>query len=85
MAARTQKGFIRRNIADDQVISQRVRDAITNDKSFSGQAKGINIDSDWGVVTLSGNVKNDSEKNKIEALAKSVNGVKKVNNQLKVK
>ena len=71
--------------ANDQAISQKIREAISRDRIISGQGKSININSEWGNVTLAGNVKNDSEKNKIEAIAKSVSGVKKVDNQLKVK
>src|SRR4030095_11119313 len=44
----------------------------------------INVDVDKGVVTLSGTVANAAQKTKAEAVAKSVEGVTGVKNQLKV-
>jgi osmotically-inducible protein OsmY len=44
----------------------------------------INVDVDNDVVTLSGTVANASQKTRAEAVAKSVEGVKSVRNQLKV-
>lgn len=70
---------------DDQVISQRIRNAIQHDRILSGEAKNIDINSNWGAVTLSGSIRNDSEKRKVEVIAKSVQGVKSVDNHLEVK
>jgi osmotically-inducible protein OsmY len=44
----------------------------------------INVDVDNDVVTLSGTVASASQKTRAEAVAKSVEGVKSVRNQLKV-
>ena len=44
----------------------------------------INVDVDKEVVTLTGNVANAAQKTKAEAVAKAVEGVKSVRNQLKV-
>ena len=44
----------------------------------------INVDVDKGVVTLSGTVANAAQKTKAETVAKSVEGVTGVRNQLKV-
>jgi hyperosmotically inducible protein len=44
----------------------------------------INVDSDKGVVTLKGKVDSAAAKKKAEEIAKKVEGVKSVKNQLRV-
>ena len=44
----------------------------------------INVDVDNGVVTLTGTVASAAQKTRAEAVAKAVEGVKSVKNQLKV-
>jgi len=68
----------------DRTISQNIRDAITSDDSLSTNGKNVKIITNDGTVTLRGPVKNDKEKTDIEAKAKQVAGVKKVDNQLEV-
>ena len=68
----------------DRTISQNIRDAITSDDSLSTNGKNVKIITNDGTVTLRGPVKSDKEKTDIEAKAKQVAGVKKVDNQLEV-
>lgn len=70
--------------ATDRAITQRVRDAVMDDDSLSGSAKNLNITTTEGVVTLRGPVQSSSEKSKVDALVKKVDGVKRVDNQLEI-
>jgi len=53
-------------------------------RTFSTNAKNVKIITNEGTVTLRGPVKSDKEKAEIEAKAKRVAGVKKVDNQLEI-
>lgn len=68
----------------DRTITQNVRQAITSDDSLSTSAQNVKIISNDGNVTLRGPVKSEQEKKEIEAKAKQVAGVKRVDNQLEV-
>jgi osmotically-inducible protein OsmY len=68
----------------DRRITQNVRQAITSDDSLSTSAQNVKIISSDGTVTLRGPVKSEQEKKEIEAKAKQVAGVKRVDNQLEV-
>jgi hyperosmotically inducible periplasmic protein len=68
----------------DRQITQEVRKAVTSDDNLSTEAKNVKIITNDGTVTLRGPVKNVKEKSDIEAKAKQVAGVKKVDNQLEV-
>ncbi|MGH7873154.1 MAG: BON domain-containing protein [Candidatus Binatia bacterium] len=68
----------------DRTISQKVRQAIVADDSLSTNAKNVKIITVDGVVTLRGPVKNETEKNNIDAKARQVAGVKNVENQLEI-
>ena len=68
----------------DRTISQNIRAAITADDSLSTNGKNVKIITSDGTVTLRGPVKSDKEKAEIEAKAKQVAGVKKVDNQLEI-
>jgi hyperosmotically inducible periplasmic protein len=68
----------------DRTITQNIRQAITADDSFSTNAKNVKIITNDGTVTLRGPVKSEKEKAEIEAKAKQVAGVKRVDNQLEV-
>ena len=65
----------------DRTISQSIRAAITADDSLSTNGKNVKIITSDGMVTLRGPVKSDKEKAEIEAKAKQIAGVKKVDNQ----
>ena len=68
----------------DRAISQDIRAAITADDSLSTNGKNVKIITSDGTVTLRGPVKSDKEKADIEAKAKQIAGVKKVDNQLEI-
>jgi hyperosmotically inducible protein len=68
----------------DRTITQDIRKAITADDSLSTNAKNVKIITNDGTVTLRGPVKNEKEKADIEAKAKQVAGVKRVDNQLEI-
>ena len=68
----------------DRTISQNIRAAITADDSLSTNGKNVKIITSDGTVTLRGPVKSDKEKAEIEAKAKQIAGVKKVDNQLEI-
>jgi hyperosmotically inducible protein len=68
----------------DRKITQDIRSALTGDDSFSTDAKNVKVITSDGTVTLRGPVKSAKEKTQIEAKAKQVTGVKRVENQLEV-
>ena len=72
------------NEADLQ-ISQNIRKAIVADDSFSMDAHNVKVITSGGVVTLRGPVKSQQEKAAIEAKAKQVAGVTRVDSFLEVK
>ena len=65
-------------------ISAAVRKAVTEDKTLSVNAHNAKITTSNGVVTLRGPVKSEMEKSSIEAKAKAVAGVTRVENLLEV-
>jgi osmotically-inducible protein OsmY len=68
----------------DRTITQNIRQALTADDSLSTNAKNVKIITNDGTVTLRGPVKSEKEKSDIEAKAKQVAGVKRVDNQIEV-
>ena len=68
----------------DRTITQNIRQVITADDSLSTNAKNVKIITNDGTVTLRGPVKSEKEKAEIEAKAKQVAGVKRVDNQLEI-
>ena len=68
----------------DLEITQAVRKAVTADDALSINAQNVKIITTGGIVTLRGPVKNEAEKSKVAAKAKSVAGVSRVDNQLEV-
>jgi hyperosmotically inducible periplasmic protein len=63
-------------------ITQNVRKAVMADDSLSFTAKNVKIITVDGAVTLRGPVKNEQEKSTIDQLARSVDGIASVDNQL---
>lgn len=72
------------NQHSDLKITQEVRRAIVKDKELSTNAHNVKIIAKGGVVTLRGPVKDEGERAKIAAKAKSVSGVTRVANELEV-
>jgi hypothetical protein len=69
----------------DEKITNDIKSALSNDKTLSFSAKNIDIAVKNGKVTLSGEINNDLEKNRVEEIVKNVNGVAFVYNKLHVK
>jgi len=69
---------------DDTVISTKVRSEILKDASFKA-SREINVETFKGIVQLSGFVTSQSEANKAIEIARSVNGVKSVKNDMRIK
>jgi len=67
---------------DDTTITTRVKTAMLNDPSVGGLR--IDVDTFKGVVTLSGRVKSESEKQQAVTLARRVSGVTEVKDALQV-
>jgi len=68
----------------DREISANIRKAVVADDSLSMNAHNVKIITSGGVVTLRGPVKTQQEKDAIEAKAKQVAGVAKVESFLEV-
>lgn len=67
---------------DDATISTRVKTVLLNDPTVG--ALRIDVNTQAGVVTLSGQARSESEAQKAVQLARGVPGVKDVKSQLKV-
>ena len=67
-------------VVDDAVITSKVKAALLADPDIAGLK--INVDTAKGKVTLKGEVKSLALWRKAESLARGVEGVKDVNNQL---
>jgi osmotically-inducible protein OsmY len=67
---------------DDTTITTRVKTAMLNDPTVGGLR--IDVDTFKGVVTLSGRVKSDGEKQQAVSLARRIDGVVDVKDALQV-
>jgi len=67
---------------DDTTTTTRVKTALLNDPAVGGLR--IDVDTFKGVVTLSGRVKNQTEKDQAVALARKVDGVSEVKDALQI-
>lgn len=67
-------------VIDDATITSKVKTALLADPDISSLK--INVDTDKGVVRLKGEVKSMALRKKAESIARDVEGVKKVDNQL---
>lgn len=68
---------------DDTVITTKVKAAVFNEPSL--KSAEINVETYKGVVQLSGFVSSHADINKAAELARGVEGVKSVKNDMKVK
>src|SRR5512140_2335660 len=68
---------------DDTVITTKVKTAIFEESSL--KSAEINVETYKGVVQLSGFVSSAAAENKAVAVARGVNGVKSVRNDMRVK
>jgi osmotically-inducible protein OsmY len=67
----------------DETLTQNVRTKLSSDPSLATQV--ITVSTKDAVVTLAGTVNSDSDKSKAEQLARSVEGVKSITNNLQPK
>jgi hyperosmotically inducible periplasmic protein len=72
------------NTKADVEVAAAVRDALTDDKSLSVNAHNVKVIVRSGVVTLRGPVANAAEKERVEAVARGVAGVTRVDSALDV-
>jgi hyperosmotically inducible periplasmic protein len=68
----------------DREITAAIRRAIVKDDSLSTNAHNVKIMTRDQVVTLRGPVDSPAEKTKLDELAREVQGVKQIDNQLEV-
>ena len=67
----------------DDTITDQVRLKLTSDPDVKGGALGVDVKQ--GVVTLSGAVEMQKQRDKAEKIAKKVKGVKSVVNKIEIK
>jgi osmotically-inducible protein OsmY len=67
---------------DDTTITTRVKTAMLNDPAVGGMR--IDVDTFKGVVTLSGRVKTQAEKDQAIGLARKIDGVVQVKDALQI-
>ena len=67
---------------DDTTITTRVKTAMLNDPNVGGLR--IDVDTFKGVVTLSGRLKSQAEKDQAISLAQSISGVMQVKDALQI-
>jgi hyperosmotically inducible protein len=77
----TQEGT--REYVDDTVITSKVKSAIFGDPSL--KSAEINVETFKGIVQLSGFVSSATEKSKATELARTIKGVKSVNDDMQLK
>lgn len=70
--------------AADRELAQKVRKAITSDKSLSTYAHNVKVIARDGMVTLKGPVRTAEEKTAVEAKATEAAGTGKVTNELTI-
>lgn len=68
----------------DRQVTQSIRRHLIEDESLSLEAKNVTVVTVDGRVELNGAVPSESEKQKVQKIASSVNGAKEVENHLKV-
>ncbi len=68
-----------------RAVTQKIRQALMKDDSLSTNAKNVKvITDDAGRVTLRGPVNSENEKRAVSTIAKNVDGVRGLDNQLEV-
>ncbi len=82
-SCRTPAGRTPGQVVDDSTITTKVKAKLFEDGVMKGMA--ISVDTFEGQVTLTGAVDAPEQKERATELARSVNGVKKVNNLLNIK
>ena len=80
----TQSGRGTPEVSDDAALTAKVKTAIATDVGARA-ASSINVETDRGVVELSGFVDSQEMANRALAAAKKVSGIKTLKNDLRVK
>lgn len=70
-------------VVDDSVITTKLKSALLADAEIKGT--DVSVDTKQGQVTLTGTVKSEAQKDRIEKIAKGIDGVKDVQDKLTVK
>ena len=71
-----------KEVVDDSVITTKIKAEFAKDKQVS--TMNIKVDTDKGMVKLSGNAKSKDEADKAASIAKSTKGVVSVKNDIQV-
>ena len=66
----------------DWLITTKIKVAIITDTSIAITARFVSVTTTNGVVTLTGSVSQRADKEKIDTIAKGVQGVKRVHNKI---
>ena len=72
------------NQTSDWQITTKVKSSIMSDGSLSASSRLVSVNTNNGVVTISGTVASKDDMHRIVRLAKDVDGVRKVDNQMSV-
>ena len=67
---------------EDREMTQKIREAIMDDKSLSTNARNVKVITVGGMVTLKGPVRSEEEKRTIEAIAGRVAGKDKITSEI---
>jgi osmotically-inducible protein OsmY len=68
----------------DREVTQKIRQAVVNDKSLSTYAHNVKIITVGGMVTLKGPVKSEDEKRIIEEKAAQIAGNDKIKSEIEI-
>lgn len=82
-ACQTPAGRTGGAVVDDATITSKVKAKLFDENILRGIA--ISVETFQGEVTLTGAVDSREQKDRAEDIAEDVNGVKKVNNHIKIK
>ncbi len=82
-SCRTPAGRTAGEVVDDDTIKIKVKAKLFDENVLRGFA--ISVEVFEGQVTLTGGVENEQQKQRAEAIAQGVYGVKRVNNLLNIK
>lgn len=80
----TEKTILEQPENNDPKITKKLRQTIMSDDSLSTNAKSIRVATSNGIVTLRGPVNTQQERNNLALIARSIPGVKNVENQLEI-
>ena len=83
LACQTPAGRTAGEVVDDATISTKVKAALFDDENISGFA--ISVKTFEGEVTLTGAVDSERQRRRAGEIARSVTGVRAVNNMLNIK